>query len=269
LGLPRGARIIAAGVVLAWSLFLAHKGLLELFPSLGADAEVAAAAQKATSAADRFIVMAKDASQTGNPPRQTDAAVGPLLDSDFDVAILRTKPGLAKADLDALFNWGMATLKVGSVYIYTGTGIDFTGGASDPKLLQQTDRNAADYAPEIGRYLDAQLVISGAIAEGVALNFSDAGLDEKPNVRDGKDKIRKGIASTINSAVAAFAIDGIGDDWRRNRLSALHSVAPKAAKLLTTEQCSALRDTSRNVGARMGDAAVKDGLDDFAKALKC
>src|SRR5271156_3267565 len=93
---PRGVRIIVALVVLAFGLFQIRNGLLEFFPSFGADADVTAAAQKATSAAKNFVALAKDAYQTGIPPRQTDAAVAPLLDAIFDLDILQKKPTLAK-----------------------------------------------------------------------------------------------------------------------------------------------------------------------------
>src|ERR1700722_8316974 len=85
--LPIGVRLIVALVVVAFGLFQIRNGLLEFFPSYGADADVAAAAQKATSAAKNFIALAKDAYQTGNPPRQADAAAAPLLDAIFNVDI--------------------------------------------------------------------------------------------------------------------------------------------------------------------------------------
>jgi hypothetical protein len=140
---------------------------------------------------------------------------------------------------------------------------------NDPKLLQLIDRNTAAYAPEIGRYEDAQLAISGAIAQIVAANSSGAGPDGKPNLTDGQQKVRDGIAKTINGVLQTFVVDGISDDWRLARLSALDSVAAKAAKLLAAEQCSAVRDTSSAVSAAMSDAEVKAGLATFAAALKC
>jgi len=267
---PRGVRIIVALVVVAVGLFQIRNGLLEFFPSFGADADVTAAAQKATSAAKNFNALAKDAYQTGNPPRQTDAAVAPLLDAIFDVDILQKKPTLAKGDLQGLSDWAMAASGAAGVYILAGTGkTDFSQVANDPKLLQVIDRNARTYAPEIGRYADAELAISGAIADVITANFGGSGADSKPNLTDGQQKVREGIAKTINGVLQTFVVDGISDDWRRARLSALDSVAPKAAKLFAAEQCSAVRDTSHAVSAAMGNAEVKGGLATFAAALKC
>jgi hypothetical protein len=268
--LPVGVRIIVALVVVAFGLFQFRNGLLELFPSIGADADVTAAAQKATSAAKRFTALAQDAYQTGKPPRQTDAVVGPLLDAVFDVDLLQKKPTLAKGDLQGLSDWEGAALSAAGVYILAGTGkTDFSQVTNDPKLLQLIDRNTAAYAPEIGRYEDAQLGISGAIAQIVAANSSGAGPDGKPNLTDGQQKVRDGIATTINGVLQTFVVDGISDDWRRARLAALDSVAPKAAKLFTAEQCGAVRDTSRAVSAAMGNSEIKAGLATFDSALKC
>ena len=269
-GLPRSARIVIAVVVMTVGLFQAHKGLLELFPSLGADADVTAAAQKASSAGARFIALTEDVYQTGDPPRQTDAAVAPLLDDLFDVSVLRQKGTFSKADMSALGDWAMAAARVGYVYVLAGTGIaDFTKGTSDPKLLAQSDRNTVAYAPEIGRYLDAELIIGGATADLIAENFSEPGLDDKQYVKDGKAKIRNGMDMIIAGAIQVFTLDGISDDWRRDRLLALDGIGPKAAKLLTPEQCKDLRGASRTVGAAMSDVAVKNGLEVFAAALKC
>jgi hypothetical protein len=268
--LPRGVRIIAALAVVAFGLFQFRNGLLELFPSIGANADVTAASQKATSAAKRFTDLAHDAYQSGKPPRQTDAAVTPLLDAVFDVDILQKKPTLANGDFQALADWAKAALDAGSVYMLAGTGkTEFSQLASDPKLVQMIDRNTAAYAPEVGRYVDAELAVGGSMAEIIAANSSGDGPDSKPNLSSGQQQVRDGIAKTINGVLQTFVVEGISDDWRRARLTALDSVAPKAAKLLSVEQCSAVRDTARAVSAAMGNTEVKAGLATFAGALKC
>ena len=70
-------------IAIVAGLYAFRDGLFELFPALAADRDVAAASAKATKAADDFAVLSKDAYQSGNAPRQSDPAAGPLVDAVF------------------------------------------------------------------------------------------------------------------------------------------------------------------------------------------
>jgi hypothetical protein len=264
--LPRGIRLAVAGAILVCGIFQARNGILELVPALGfgANSEVTAMSQKAADATRQLLGMFKDVPRNGNPPRQTDATVGPLLATVFDADILKTKTSLGKADLEALGNWVMSAGQVGSLYLFAGTGLSDPEKVSNgPKLIQQVNNNVAVYAPEVGRYFDAALIINGTVAEVVAENFSG-----KTN-EAAKAKVRSGVATAIYGVIDSFNIESISDEWRRGRLLALDYAAPKAAKLLSADQCMELRNFSHSTAASMRDPAVKSGLENVVTALKC
>jgi len=255
----------AALVVLALGLFQFRNGLLELFPGFGADREVKAAAEKAVKAAADFEVLAKDVYKTGNAPRQSDASAGPLLDAAFNVDLVKSKTALAKADLGSLGDWSTSAVKVGSVFILAGTGVaDFAHPTDSPELRQQVDRNTASYAPELGRYMDAQLILQGAMLDVIAATGTS-----NSDVKAGIDQVRAGVAATMTSVISTFSVDGITDDWRRDRLVPLNALAPKAAKLFLPEQCKSLSEVAQSVSQSMSDAAVQGGFKTFNDALKC
>ena len=259
----------AALVVLALGLFEFRNGILELFPGFGADREVKAAAEKAGKAAADFVVLAKDVYKTGNAPRQSDASAGPLLDAVFNVDLLKSKTALAKADLGSLADWSTSAVKVGSIFIFSGTGVaDFAHPTDSPELRQQADRNTASYAPELGRYMDAELILQGAMLDVIAAMNAAAGTGSS-DVKAGIDDVRSGVASTMTGVISTFAVEGITDDWRRDRLVPLNALAPKAAKLFVPEQCKALSEAAQTVSQSISDAAAQGGLRTFNDALKC
>jgi hypothetical protein len=270
MALPRAARFAVIGVVLLSSLFQARKGLLELAPGVGADTQLTAMSQKASEATTQFLALNSDASQKGNPPRQTDPAAGPLLTTVFDVAAFRTTTAFGKSDLEALASWSLSAIQVGSVYILAGTGVtDPEKVTNDPKLIQQIKRNIAAYAPEVGRYFDTELTIDGVLAETVAANFGGADASDAAKMKEAKAKIQFGVASMIYGVIDSFNLKSISNDWRRSRLLALGYAVPKAAKLLPSDQCAELRDYARATAGAMRDPAIKRGLENVAAALKC
>jgi hypothetical protein len=266
--LPRGVRIAIIGVALLAGLFQARKGLLELAPGIGA--EVAAMSQKASEATGQLLALTKDARRNGAPPRQTDPMVAPLLAAVLDAEVLKTKATLGRADMEALAGWGISAFKAGSVYTLAGTGLtDSAKAPNDLRFIQQVDRNIAAYAPEVGRYYDAMLIIDGALADVVADNFGGAEAADTPKTKEAKAKIQLGVASLIYGVIDSFKIKAVSNDWRRSRLQALDYAIPKAAKLLPADQYGELRELSRATAAATRDAAVKHGLENVAAALKC
>jgi hypothetical protein len=259
---------IVGVIAIALGLFQFRNGLFELFPSLAADRELQAAAQKAAKAADDFAALTKDAYRTGKVPGLSDPSGGALIDTVFDVSLLKSKTGLAKADLGSLADWSAAGTKVGSVFIFSGTGVaDPSKGSSDPAVLQQVDRNTAQYAPELGRYMDSELMLQGAMLD--VIQAVNAGSSDNANTRAGISDVRAGVTTTMTSIISTFAVAGITDDWRRDRLVTLNAVAPKAAKLLLPEQCKSLVDSAHSVSQSVTDAGVQSGFATLTQALKC
>lgn len=266
--LPRGIKIAIAAVILVSAIFQARKGILELAPGFGADLEVAAMSQRAAEASGQLLAQFKDVRRNGNAPRQTDAKVGPLLSAVFGADTLKSKTNLATRDLEALGGWSTAATQAGMFYLFAGTGVaDPAKAPDDPKLAQQFNRNVAAYAPEVGRYLDAVLTINGKMAE-LVVNNSDS-IDEEAKSKDLKAQVQFRAASVIYGAIQVFNIKLVADDWRRDRLPALSYAIPRAAKLVSADQCRELRDLARSTAAAMRDPAVKRGLEGVSAALKC
>jgi hypothetical protein len=159
-------------------------------------------------------------------------------------------------------DWLTAQVKVGSVYIFAGTGIsDPAHLAIDATSQQKISQNTAKYAAEIGRYMDGELAVVGAMLTASGIDAATTG--------SGPDNIRQGLANTLFGMITTFPTEGITDDWRRDRLAALNALAPKAAKVLQPDQCRQLVQTAHSVGPTMRDSAVQSGLQAFSDALKC
>ena len=250
----RATIVVVALVVIALGLFQFRNGLSEILgvSGFGGNADIKSAAQKATTAADAFAGLAKGSATSGTVPRQSDPAASPLLDAVFNVDSLRSAPNLGEADLGSLSDWGAAGNKVGLIYLLAGSGTaDPSQASNDPKVGAQTDRNTALYATELGRYIDAELALEGAIAQIVATDTA----------RSGVDQVRSGLASVITGAITTFPVEGIDPTWRQARLASLQATAPMAAKLLSPAQCTSIRNAADAVGQQLDD--VRQGLQNF------
>ena len=131
-----------------------------------------------------------------------------------------------------------------------------------PEITQKINSNTVGFAPEIGRYFDAQLWIEAAVMDSVGAfmaNASQAQL-EQPNFKSGVAKIRDGATQTIYGALTTLPVEGLSDTWRRDRLPALAAVAPIAAHFLLADQARSLSAAATEVAGRMTDPAVK-GVD--------
>src|SRR5580704_2745649 len=128
----------------------------------GVDAAKVAAVKKAAS---DFTALAKGSETSGQPPRESDPKVKALLDVVFDTSVLNTSQPLPASELGNVNEWMLQVLTVGTVYYFAGTGYtDFSkvaglDQAAQEKLQQQINKNVAAFAPEMGRYLDAQLQV--------------------------------------------------------------------------------------------------------------
>src|SRR5689334_7163715 len=67
-------------------------------------------------ATDSFLAMSKDSSTTGKPPRYSDPAVKPLLDTVFDTKDIQGDKPLPWSSIGMLKDWYLAMQKVGLVY---------------------------------------------------------------------------------------------------------------------------------------------------------
>lgn len=243
---------------------------------LGADAAGVDAAKIAAvkKAASDFAALAKGSETSGQPPRESDPKVKPLLDTVFDTSALSTAQPLPRSDVGNMSEWLLQIVSVGSVYLLAGTGYaDFNKLASldqaaQQKLQQQVTKNTVAFAPEMGLYFDAQLGVTGALVWTVSSDMAANPANFKSQQSQGGiAQMRGGLVNTLTGVITTLPTDGLSDAWRHDRVSALSAIAPKAAAFLAPDQRTSLHDVALQVAAQMTDATVKSGLTDFAQTI--
>jgi len=222
-------------------------------------------------AADALAQLGKDAYKTGNPPRQTDPEAAKLLDLVFGTAKLNDGPDpVPFAQLDKLNDWLLRVLQTGFIYICAGTGInDLTKVATlDEKTQRQLAANVVAFAPEVGRYYDAQLAVSRAETDTIVAELT-AHPDrlKSDQAMRGLAIARGGVAKTLIGVVTTFPAPGLEPTWIRDREKALMAIAPSAARFLEEDSRNQVAAAALQVAGAMPDPAVKDGLAAFAKAI--
>jgi hypothetical protein len=226
------------------------------------------------NSASEFLKLAEGAAQSGRPPRQSDPKVKPLLDAVFDTSILNTGRPLPFSDIQHVNEWSLQVLTVGAVYFLAVTGytdlskLAGVEAAEQQKVIKKINENTAAFAPEMGRYIDAQLAITRALIWGVTTEIS-ANPDnfKSQKSQNGLANIRAGVVKTLVGCVTTLPIEGLGDDWRRDRIPALTAIAPNAATFLLPDQRKSVHDASLEVAERITDPAVKSALTAFASAV--
>jgi hypothetical protein len=235
-----------------------------------ADEAVTAASDAAKAAADELIALGQGSATSGNPPRESDPKVKALLDTVFATRILADTAPVPFSEIQPVLAWMQTIQTVGGVYIFAGTGVTDLSQVdlNDPQIVARTDSNMAAFAPESGRYVDAQLASMQALIQSVEKYITgNPAVLEQENVKTGLEQIRAGLTQTLTGVLTTIANSAMTDDWRRARLPALTSLGDASVTLLLPEQCAALRDTSAKVSDAMADAEVKSSLKAFSEKL--
>src|SRR5579864_1088074 len=214
-------------------------------------------------AGEAFQTLGKNAYQTGQPPRQSDPAVKKLLDTIFDTSVLNGPTPVTFAQFLDVNNWLAQVVNTGLIYVTAGTGIADLASVKGVTANQQAQMNAnvIAYAPEMGRYYDAQLGVSK-----VEIDLVTAELAAHPDNYQTETraqwiaKMRSGLAQTLAGVIETFQLPGVDPAWLRDRLPALAALAPTAAKFLEPDQKQQVHDLAAKVAAASSDAAIKTGL---------
>jgi len=250
-----------------WAIVVALSGLTacgQVTSSPPTALDTASAA--AHKAADQFVSLSASAATTGAAPRQTDATAGPLLNAVFNTAALPTTP-VKDAELEVLNDWLNSANRVGVVYILAGTGTTSIANATSA-TEQKANANVITYAPEMGRYFDAELAIMSLEASSTAQSLAtDPGQTSNAKVADGIAKVRGGIAQTANGVISTIAKPGVAADWREARARALVAFAPGAAKLLLPADRAGLQAMATQAAGSTSDPTLKAELTQFATLI--
>ena len=226
-----------------------------------------AAVRKAT---DELIKLGEASRQTGKPPRASDPKVKPLLDAVLDTRVVSAAEPLPFSELDNVNAWNKAVIEVGMVYILSGShAADLTKASADPNFPKQVEKNTVDFAPEMGRYMDAQLDISRALLALLDKHLTAHPADrEKANFKSGLPQVYGGAARTLASAISTLPTAGLSDAWRKARLPAMQGLAPQVNKIVDADDAKTLADMSLQAGQGSNDAEFKAGLQKLADAFK-
>jgi hypothetical protein len=225
-------------------------------------------------AADAFLAAARGSENGGPVPRESDPEIKRLLDIVFDTAALRAAAPLPTGALPHLAQWTRQVVRVGNVYFLAGTGATDLHGlgaaaarldaAGKQRLASQMRGNMVGYAPEFGRYLDAELWVAMATV-GIATAHPEKYRSEKD--QRGLDTLRVGLFKVLLADTGLFLIPGMGDAWRSARLPAITAVAPAAGAFLLRDQRGALRKQLLKVAANLYNPTIQKGLAAAAKSL--
>jgi hypothetical protein len=232
---------------------------------------IAAVASAADKAATDFAALAAPARQSGEPPRESDPAVKQLLDTVVDMRVLyRERTTLA--DLQALIQWGRAISKVSTDYLLAGTGITGTAEPGQiersPTLTARSNENVSRFAPELGRTLDAQIIIDRVMAGALmAARQSNPAAFQKAEAQQYLASVQHATYEQFRSALITLASPALSDDWRRARLLALAEYGPTAARMMLPEDGGSVRQTTIDVAQCQTDQQVRTELLSLAKSF--
>ncbi len=241
-------------------------------PSGIAQAQTLTAAKidSVNKAADSFVALAKDSHTTGKPPRYSDAAAKPLLDTVFNTKDIEGGKPLPWSSIQSLSEWNRAVVKVGLIYYLAGTGTtDLKLVGKDPKVILKATRNMVAFAPEMGRYSDAQVRIHFAMVEAGAAQAAASTPEERKDAtfKATLNSISDGTAATITGLLGNFVIEGLPDEWLLSRVVILLDITTKTAKFLAPEDRHQVRNAAATAADHVKNPDVKSALNIIARAF--
>lgn len=223
--------------------------------------------EAARAASAQFMALAQDARQNGNPPRLADPEARPLIEAVFDGSDLAALPELPFSANKPIGERMRIGLQAALVYILAGTGVAAGREApDDPALKPRISANIARFAPEIGLYYDLRLVVVASTLQTVVDFIAAMSPDQRrqPHVMAALAQVRNGAAEAVAGILETMSDKRMSDAWRGERLPRLMLVAPRLRGFLPGEQAQTLGEQARKAAAGLGDAGIRQGLEDFA-----
>lgn len=224
-----------------------------------------------TQAADAFMALAKDSHTTGKPPRQTDAAAKPLLDTVFDTKDIEGDKPLPWSEIKLLEQWNAAITKVGLVYYLAGTGAaDLDALAKNPQAMAKASENTVNFAPEYGRYADAQIRIHSALISSAMAQMAAATPEQAKDAafRTTLNAISDATSEVLTGLLGSMSLDGMTDAWLLGRVVVLLEITPKAAKFMAPDDRQRVRTVAAAVAERMKNPDVRSGMNAVARGFE-
>ena len=196
----------------------------------------------------------KGSHTTGQPPRYSDPAVKPLLDTVLDTKQIESGKPVPWSDVQKLTDWSKAATRIGLVYYLAGTGTkDLNVVANDPKLTQKANQNTVTFAPEFGRYLRCPNQ-SAIRNDRRSVGADPAATPEQrkdPEFRKTLNNISDDAAKSVIGLLGTFVLEGLPDEWQFRPRRLLLEMTPKAAKFMAPDDRQLLRNAAAEAAAQI------------------
>jgi len=189
------------------------------------------------------------------------------VDAVFDTAAVPTQP-VALSQLPDIEDWLSSVATVGRTYVLVGTGAARDDDPTGPAVAAQVDRNFAAYAPELGRYVDAQNALMALEASSMLRQLAaDPGWARDPGHARGLAALRTGVTGGVGATLAILAQPGPTDAWRRGRMPYLLALTTQVAQLDDAAGLAALRARAQATYNTTDDLTLKADLQEMARTL--
>jgi len=212
------------------------------------------------SASDSILARAKGSETTGVAPPPADPETAHDLDRVLDTSDI-VPARLKDSDLAKLIAWFNAGHAVGAAYLLAGTGFhEFQDVPQEPGVQALIDKNIAEQAPVVGRYLDFEIDILSLIAALELKTALPAGTMESKETTDRLAPFRSTLLTAIETSLFDILVKGVTDDWRTSRLAAVENRLDTAKKFLTKSQVLELHDHILDARNKVGSEALRNRL---------
>ena len=156
-----------------------------------------------------------------------------------------------------------AVEKVGAIYMLAGAGPD---PASTDATRSQIERNLVTYAPELGRFSDATVVLMSRDC-GTLYYVQATGTYAADVKAQALERIQIGVMSDYDGALAVIARKSPSDAWKAARATVLAQMAPRVAAALVPQTSQPLQTKARALAAQTNDPTLKAQLNLFADRI--
>ena len=228
-------------------------------------ADLAAAGVRAQQAADQLTVIANRPSNEPQPLRQSNPAVGPLLDVAFDASSIPENPSID--DLGVIMDWLQTSSRISMLYMITGTGATDVSQLSNPQVAARAEQNIRDYAQEYGRNLDFSLRAARLAARGVdRFLASNPDLMKDPVRAEGLAKVYHDLAGGMRGALMAVGDrSALSDAWCKDRMPGLLALGSQLSRSLSPGDAQTLHTLALKAA---NDRTAPDLKADLVKLAK-
>jgi hypothetical protein len=221
-------------------------------------------------ATDSFLALAKNSHTTGQAPRYADPAVKALLDTVFDTKVIQAGKPVPWSGMEMLLQWNQAAVKIGVVYYVAGTGTtDPLEVSKDQRKIIKANSNTLAFAPEFGRYYDAQVRLHAAMIESAMAQSATASAQEKndPKFKSTLTYISTSTSQAMVGILGTFTLEGLPEDWLLLRIVSLIEIAPKAARFMAPHDRDVVKSAAIEVAQQIRNPDAKSGVNAIARAF--